>query len=333
MHSVQIGRPQFEHVTAVSFDGWPVADHRLRLLGRGHRRHRSQRGYPVTSGRCASTSPLRPTRRPAFRPGIVVDVLRAHVHDRPGARRRLPRRLLLRRGRGGTGAQGRALSADAVLGGERGGDPPPGFDFGNSPSSTSLASGPARPSSRLHERNSAPWSARRANCDPVPVGSMLNLTPIAGCRRASGTRTWKSSRAGLRGGPRCRRRRPLRRPDRRALLGGEATEAAERAPRAGSVLRDCRGGVSGTVRRVGGDRRRGSTWSGAHARSVSAARPRFDGRKSGPAARLVAQAVRKRSTFPVDPEERAVGGVLDVPALQPRAVGSASISVLVARRR
>ena len=41
MHSVQIGRPQLEQLTAVSFARMAVADLRLRLLGARHRLHRN----------------------------------------------------------------------------------------------------------------------------------------------------------------------------------------------------------------------------------------------------------------------------------------------------
>ena len=201
------------------------------------------------------------------------------VHDRPGPRRRLPHGLLLRRGRGGTGAQGRArrrgprrrarrrsaarlrlreLSARVPLAAGRGG--------------------------RHHDHERNPRRGRRgANCDLVLVGSMLNLDAVAAAARERGEDV-EVVCAGLRGGPSeddayCAGRIA-------ALLGGERDRGGRARP--SSWQRPTRLPRRRFAPSEGSGRpSQRKTWSGAHARASARSSLAFDGMR-GTAARLVA---------------------------------------------
>jgi 2-phosphosulfolactate phosphatase len=169
---------------------------------------------------------------------------------------------------------------DAVLGGERGGDPLPGFDLGNSPLEYL--------SPRAHEVVITTTNGTRAvvgaaaNCDLVLVGSMLNLDAVATAAREQGEDV-EVVCAGLRGGPSeddayCAGRIA-------ALIGGEPTEAAERALELAASHASAEHAFR-TIRRLGETvAEEDLVWCARE--SVIAVVPRFDGMR-GAAARLVA---------------------------------------------
>ena len=169
---------------------------------------------------------------------------------------------------------------DAVLGGERGGDPLPGFDFGNSP--LEYLSPQAEEIVITTTNGTRAVVGGAANCDLVLVGSMLNLDAVAAAARERDEDV-EVVCAGLRGGPSeddayCAGRIA-------ALLGGEATEAAERALELAASYATAEEAFR-TIRRVGETvAEEDLVWCARE--SVSAVVPRFDG-KPGTAARLVA---------------------------------------------
>jgi len=169
---------------------------------------------------------------------------------------------------------------DAVLGGERGGDPLPGFDFGNSPLEYLSPQAEEVVITTTNGTRAVVGSA--ANCDLVLVGSMLNLNAVAAAARERDEDV-EVVCAGLRGGPSeddayCAGRIA-------ALLGGEATEAAERALELAASYGTAEEAFR-TVRRVGETvAEEDLVWCARE--SVSAVVPRFDGMR-GTAARLVA---------------------------------------------
>jgi len=169
---------------------------------------------------------------------------------------------------------------DAVLGGERGGDPLPGFDFGNSP--LEYLSPQAEEIVITTTNGTRAVVGAAANCDLVLVGSMLNLNAVAAAARERDEDV-EVVCAGLRGGPSeddayCAGRIA-------ALLGGEATEAAERALELAASYATAEEAFR-TVRRVGETvAEEDLVWCARE--SVSAVVPRFDGMR-GTAARLVA---------------------------------------------
>ena len=168
---------------------------------------------------------------------------------------------------------------DAVLAGERGGDPLPGFDLGNSP----LEFLERRAETVVHTTTNGTRAIVQAaaNCELVLVGSMLNLEAVAATARERGEDV-EVVCAGLRGGPSeddayCAGRIA-------ALVGGEPTPAAQRAlelarryPTAEEAFRAIRR-VDETVAEED------LVWCARE--SVTAVVPRFEGMR-GPAARLV----------------------------------------------
>jgi 2-phosphosulfolactate phosphatase len=134
---------------------------------------------------------------------------------------------------------------DAVLAGERGGNPPPGFDLGNSPIEFLRPRAEAVVLTTSNGTRAIVQAA--ANCKVVLVGSLLNLEAVAAAARRL-EEDVEIVCAGLRGGyseddAYCAGRLA-------ALVGGEATDAAERAlelaasfPSAEEALR--------SIRRVG----------------------------------------------------------------------------------
>jgi 2-phosphosulfolactate phosphatase len=169
---------------------------------------------------------------------------------------------------------------DGVLGGERGGDPLPGFDFGNSP--LEYLSPQAEEVVITTTNGTRAVVGAAANCDLVLVGSMLNLDAVAAAARERDEDV-EVVCAGLRGGPSeddayCAGRIA-------ALLGGEATEAAERALELAASYGTAEEAFR-TVRRVGETvAEEDLVWCARE--SVSGVVPRFDGMR-GTAARLVA---------------------------------------------
>ena len=169
---------------------------------------------------------------------------------------------------------------DAVLGGERGGNPLPGFDFGNSP--LEYLSPQAEEVVITTTNGTRAVVGAAANCDLVLVGSMLNLDAVAAAARERDEDV-EVICAGLRGDPSeddayCAGRIA-------ALLGGEATEAAERALELAASYAAAEEAFR-TVRRVGETvAEEDLVWCARE--SVSAVVPRFDGMR-GTAARLVA---------------------------------------------
>ena len=169
---------------------------------------------------------------------------------------------------------------DAVLGGERGGNPLPGFDFGNSP--LEYLSPQAEEIVITTTNGTRAVVGAAANCDLVLVGSMLNLNAVAAAARERDEDV-EVVCAGLRGGPSeddayCAGRIA-------ALLGGEPTETAERALELAASYATAEEAFR-TIRRVGETvAEEDLVWCARE--SVSAVVPRFDG-KRGTAARLVA---------------------------------------------
>jgi 2-phosphosulfolactate phosphatase len=168
---------------------------------------------------------------------------------------------------------------DAVLGGERAGDPLPGFDLGNSPLEYLT---PRAVDVVLTTSNGTRAVVQAAaNCDLVLVGSMLNLDAVAAVARERGEDV-EVVCAGFRGGPSeddayCAGRIA-------ALVGGEPTSEAERAlelaasyPTGEEAFR--------SIRRVGETvAEEDLVWCARE--SVSSVVPRFDGMRRA-AARLV----------------------------------------------
>ena len=154
--------------------------------------------------------------------GIVVDVLRATStivqalesgYERVYCCAEVEEAFALRDELGG-----------AVLAGERGGNPLPGFDLGNSPLEFLKRRAEAVVLTTTNGTRAIVGAA--ANCDTVLVGSLLNLQAVAAAARGLG-RDVEIVCAGLRGGyceddAYCAGRIA-------ALLGGEPTDAAERA--------------------------------------------------------------------------------------------------------
>jgi 2-phosphosulfolactate phosphatase len=113
---------------------------------------------------------------------------------------------------------------DAVLAGERGGNPLPGFDLGNSP--LEFLKPRAEDVVLTTTNGTRAIVQAAANCDTVLVGSLLNLQAVTAAARGLGQDV-EIVCAGLRGGyceddAYCAGRIA-------ALLGGEPTDAAERA--------------------------------------------------------------------------------------------------------
>ena len=168
---------------------------------------------------------------------------------------------------------------NAVLGGERGGDPLPGFDLGNSP--LEYLSPRAEHVVLTTTNGTRAVVSAAANCELVLVGSMLNLDAVAAAARERGEDV-EVVCAGLRGGPSeddayCAGRIA-------ALVGGEPTEEGVRAlelaasyPTAEDAFR--------AIRRVGETvAEEDLAWCARE--SATSVVPRFDGMR-GPAARLV----------------------------------------------
>ena len=169
---------------------------------------------------------------------------------------------------------------DAVLGGERGGNPLPCFDLGNSP--LEYLSPQAEEVVITTTNGTRAVVGAASNCDLVLVGSMLNLDAVAATARRRGEDV-EVVCAGLRGGPSeddayCAGRIA-------ALLGGEPTETAERALELAAPYATAEEAFR-TIRRVGETiAEEDLVWCARE--SVSAVVPRFDGMR-GTAARLVA---------------------------------------------
>jgi 2-phosphosulfolactate phosphatase len=169
---------------------------------------------------------------------------------------------------------------DAVLGGERGGNPLPGFDLGNSP--LEYVSPQAEEVVITTTNGTRAVVGAASNCDLVLVGSMLNLDAVAATARGRGEDV-EVVCAGLRGGPSeddayCAGRIA-------ALLGGEPTETAERALELAASYA-CAEEAFRAIRSVGETvAEEDLVWCARE--SVSAIVPRFDGMR-GTAARLVA---------------------------------------------
>jgi 2-phosphosulfolactate phosphatase len=169
---------------------------------------------------------------------------------------------------------------DAVLGGERGGNPLPCFDLGNSP--LEYLSPQAEEVVITTTNGTRAVVGAASNCDLVLVGSMLNLDAVAATARRRGEDV-EVVCAGLRGGPSeddayCAGRIA-------ALLGGEPTETAERALELAASYATTEEAFR-TIRRVGETiAEEDLVWCARE--SVSAVVPRFDGMR-GTAARLVA---------------------------------------------
>ena len=168
---------------------------------------------------------------------------------------------------------------DAVLGGERGGDPLPGFDLGNSPLEYLDPRAQAAVLTTTNGTRAVVQAA--ANCDLVLVGSMLNLDAVAAAARERGEDV-EVVCAGLRGrysedDVYCAGRIA-------ALVGGAPTTKAEQAlalaasfPTAEEAFR--------TARRVGETvAQEDLVWCARE--SVTSVVPRFGGMR-GTAARLI----------------------------------------------
>jgi 2-phosphosulfolactate phosphatase len=164
---------------------------------------------------------------------------------------------------------------DAVLGGERRGNPLPASTSGTLRSQAEEVVITTTNGTRA-------VVGAAANCDLVLVGSMLNLDAVAAAARGRGEDV-EVVCAGLRGGPSeddayCAGRIA-------ALLGGEPTETAERALELAASYATTEEAFR-TIRRVGETvAEEDLVWCARE--SVSAVVPRFDGMR-GTAARLVA---------------------------------------------
>lgn len=169
---------------------------------------------------------------------------------------------------------------NAVLGGERGGEPLPGFDLGNSP--LEYLSPQAEEVVLTTTNGTRAVVGVAANCDLVLVGSMLNLDAVAAAARERGEDV-EVVCAGLRGGPSeddayCAGRIA-------ALIGGEPTRAAERALGLAASYATAEEALR-TIRR-GGETVAEEDLVWCARESVNTVVPRFDGMR-GTAARLVA---------------------------------------------
>jgi 2-phosphosulfolactate phosphatase len=134
---------------------------------------------------------------------------------------------------------------DSVLGGERGGDPIPGFDLGNSP--LEYLSPRAETVVLTTTNGTRAVIAAAANCDLVLVGSMLNLHAVAAAASKRGEDT-EIVCAGFRCGyseddAYCAGRIA-------ALLGGEPTAVAKSALELGASFPTAEDALR-TIRRVG----------------------------------------------------------------------------------
>jgi 2-phosphosulfolactate phosphatase len=169
---------------------------------------------------------------------------------------------------------------DAVLGGERRGEPLPGFDLGNSP--LEYLSPRAAEVVLTTTNGTRAVVEAAANCDLVLVGSMLNLDAVAAAAREQGEDV-EVVCAGFRGGPceddgYCAGRIA-------ALIGGEPTEAAERALELAASHANAEQAFR-TIRRLEETvAEEDLVWCARE--SVTPVVPRFDGLR-GTAARLVA---------------------------------------------
>jgi 2-phosphosulfolactate phosphatase len=169
---------------------------------------------------------------------------------------------------------------DAVLAGERAGDPLPGFDLGNSPLEFLEPRAESVVTTTTNGTSAIVQAA--ANCDVVLVGSLLNLEAVASAARERGEDV-EVVCAGLRGGPSeddayCAGRIA-------ALVGGEPTEAARRALELAASFATAEEAFR-TIRRVGETiAEEDLVWCARE--SVTEVVPRFDGMR-GSAARLVA---------------------------------------------
>src|SRR4029079_11608590 len=181
MQSVQIGRPQLEHVTAVSLRGLPEQTIVCVFSGVAI-------GVMVSARLPGNVRPMRvqvavtPGEATRVPTGMGVDVLRATS-------------TIVQALDAGYGAvyccaeveEAHALKedlVDAVLGGERGGEPLPRFDLRHSsleylePGAETLV---------LTTSNGTRAVVQTAeNCDVILVGSMLNLQAVANAARERG---------------------------------------------------------------------------------------------------------------------------------------------------
>jgi 2-phosphosulpholactate phosphatase len=181
--------------------------------------------------------------------------------------------------RSGRPRRSRKSSATPCSEASAGGDPPRGFDLGNSPLEYPEPRAGAAVLTTTNGTRAVVQAA--ANCDLVLVGSMLNLDQLrlwrAPARRGRGGRLRRSPRRLQ------RRRRVLWRGRIAALVGGEPSPAAEKALELG--------GSFPTARRrfapfAGSERPSPrKTSSGARGESVTSVVARFDGMR-GTAARM-----------------------------------------------
>jgi len=116
--------------------------------------------------------------------------------------------------------------ADALLGGERGADPIPGFDLGNSPREVLEPLASALVLTTTNGTRALVTAAR--NCDVVLAGSLLNLEAVAAAASERGEDV-EVVCAGVQG--RFAQDDAYCAGQIAALLGGDATEAAEEAMR------------------------------------------------------------------------------------------------------
>ena len=119
-----------------------------------------------------------PDEDAAARVGIVVDVDPGDLVDRAGARVRLRAGALLRRDRRGARAAGE-LGDEAVVGGERNAVVVDGFDVGASPREFA---GPPKAKTLILTTTNGTRAILTAvaRCDVVLLGSLLNLSAVAG---------------------------------------------------------------------------------------------------------------------------------------------------------
>jgi len=210
--------------------------------------------------------------------GIVVDVLRATstiVQALDAGHRAVYCCAELEEARALKGELG-----DAVLAGERRGDPLPDFDLGNSP--RDFLTPRAEAVVLTTTNGTRAIVAAAGNCEVVLAGSLLNLAGVAAAARERGEDV-EIVCAGV-GGRRsdddsyCAARIV-------ELLGGEPTEAAERALELGASF----GSAEKAFRaaRVVGETISEEDLVWCARESVTAVVPRFDGMR-GTAARLVA---------------------------------------------
>ena len=169
---------------------------------------------------------------------------------------------------------------DAVLGGERGGDPLPDFDLGNSPLEYLEPRAEAVVLTTGNGTRAVVHAS--ANCDVVLVGSMLNLDAVAAAARRRGGDV-EVVCAGFRGGyseddAYCAGRIA-------ALVGGDPTPAAKQALELAASFATAEDAFR-TISRVEETvAEEDLVWCARE--SVTEVVPRFDGMR-GSAARLVA---------------------------------------------